>query len=184
MKEKKFTLIELLVVIAIIAIIAAMLLPALNKARAKAWVASCVSNQKQISLALFQYAQDNDGWLPPGWSANYPGSVRWWGDGNGPGAALLITLKYVPGFVESEIAEDTDYSILSCPARPNGGTATTYMWYFGYGDGWRNNSVNRLPANSKQIYLFGDILNSSSTELKKTIRTTSTGAGPMVPWSA
>ena len=76
-QRKKFTLIELLVVIAIIAILAAMLLPALGKAKDMAKSAQCASQLKQINNAYNLYIGDNKEWCPKV-QVNYPGYVMWY----------------------------------------------------------------------------------------------------------
>ena len=84
--QKGFTLIELLVVIAIIAILAAMLLPALAKAKQKAHAISCVSNLKQVGVALALYVGDFNDRFPPITSYEIPGNVA------SPSAAWSKTL--------------------------------------------------------------------------------------------
>lgn len=104
--HNQFTLIELLVVIAIIAILAAMLLPALGKARARGVAANCTGNQKQMGQALMQYMDDMEGYIP--YNCN-SGGTRWYA------MRYLfpnykIANKGTPGGVSSS-------TIFYCPAR-------------------------------------------------------------------
>ncbi len=80
-RQRAFTLIELLVVIAIIAILAAILFPVFAQARESARMTSCLSNMRQIGLALRMYSQDSDEAYPniyQGWGVPNPGSQEGW----------------------------------------------------------------------------------------------------------
>lgn len=108
-QKKMFTLIELLVVIAIIAILAAMLLPSLQRARTFAYNSACVNNQRQVILAMVNYTDDFEEWLPPNQTGagTWLNTYRFW-------PAILTGHGYLP-------VKATELSgVLSCPAEKKG----------------------------------------------------------------
>ncbi len=110
---KKFTLIELLVVIAIIAILAAMLLPALSAARERARSTSCIANLKQIGIVLRMYIDDNDNWTC---FSGYQNTVQgcYWGK-----------LLFDKGYIQ-------DDKLMQCPSLNNVAKDTNYSYTYGF----------------------------------------------------
>src|SRR5688572_6495142 len=93
--QRAFTLVELLVVIAIIALLVAMLLPALNKAREQAKGVQCLSNLRQIGTLMFMYSGDHKGALIPAYPWIWPHGALGVTTGDSTYLGILWHLKYM-----------------------------------------------------------------------------------------
>jgi prepilin-type N-terminal cleavage/methylation domain-containing protein len=145
----RFTLIELLVVIAIIAILAAMLMPALEAARDKALQVSCLSQMHQQALGIQMYANDYDGLLPgPSSTHSMSRSVMFWhwygwsegtvnmGDVLGGGYIGNLKTMYCPAVGTGQPWSGNQYGGLS-----RGGSAPSYLSYENAQQRWGNDPI-------------------------------------------
>lgn len=139
-----FTLIELLVVIAVIAILAALLLPALARAKAAAHGVTCLNNLKQWGLATQLYAEENEDFLPPDGSPNGTSTKSGWY------IDLPRTIE-VPSYPELRWRNDPslvpEKSVWVCPASTNRSNGINLFFYC------LNEHVNDTGVNNRPVPL-------------------------------
>jgi len=137
LRRTGFTLIELLVVVAIIAILAAMLLPALSQAREKARQANCISNLKQIGMAFSMYESDQNNF--PAYPYNGTSRNNFWQIQLAPYLGYRDT-DLVPNSFGSGPSQHSDYpdrkiKVFQCPSTFVGKGGSIYKFYQDYGYG-------------------------------------------------
>ncbi len=172
-RRSVFTLIELLVVIAIIAILAAMLLPALAKARDKAIQASCLSNQKQMTLAIIMYGDD--------YRQYYPHTVL--------ACSGTVRLDYcnVAEQIYSYVKEPRAFD---CELRMENSCTTAAGWPCGLWAQRTDSVINAglLPADFALGYAWNEVWTtqgrrmSTAPEPSRTVGLSDASAGLICPW--